>query len=133
MTTYRNTGLTVRSPRIMIDNPDKTESPQAQAGIQFERIVVVDQPGFGRTSKQVQSCSMKYIPEPEKEGYNGSNTFTLFADTIPNVTELTYDQFYMIAAALFEHASTIQDTADIARENLQAAMIAQGINAPFIG
>lgn len=126
MATYRDTGLKVRCARVIIDNPDKEEFPFAQTSIQFDRTVVVDQPVIGRTTKQVTSARMLYIPETSKEGYNGSNVFPIPADLIPGFTELTYDQAYAIVACLFEHASTIQDRADIAVEALRTARAEQG-------
>ena len=132
MTTYRDTGLTVRCDRIMINNPDKVENPNAHASMQFDRSVVVEQAGLGRSYKQVTSCLLNYINDPNEKGYNGNKTFALPTGLVNGVNELTNDQFYGICAALFDNASALQDIKDIAREQLKDADLAMGNNNPHL-
>jgi hypothetical protein len=133
-TYYRNSDVKVRSPRVMIQNPDRNIPGQenAQLKIVFERVATKNDALLGVTEKQVTSCEMPYEPNPAKEAYNGATTFTLPDGIISGVTSLTYDQYYAITALLFDHCSKLQDNTDTLRESFQAARAAQGITSPIV-
>ncbi len=131
-TYYRNSTTKVRSPRVMINNPDRSIPGQefAQLKIVFERVATKNDELLGVTEKQVSSCEMPYEPNPSRESYNGATTFSLPEGIVAGITSLTYDQYYAITALLFDHCSKLQDTTDIKRDEFIAARAAQGINLP---
>lgn len=128
MATYRNTTQPVGCPRAIIYNPANTTN----AKIEFERFRRV---GVAPDHADVtlNSATITYETDSSKPGFNATTTFALPEGLIVGVSELTYEQYEKITAALFEKISAIQDDLDIAREAYYAAAALQGNNnAPLM-
>lgn len=120
---YRNTNQPVGSARVMIDNPADTTN----AKISFDRYRIAGT-APDTVNIPISSAVLTFEGDTNKPGFNANTTFELPEGLIENVTELTYLQFKEITKALFAKVSTIQDSADVAREAYYAAAALQGAN-----
>jgi len=128
MPKYRNTELSVRSPQIIIHNPDQADNPQAAPVIDFMRELVIEVAGE-RGKKQLSTSRVIYTAD------NINTEVPVLDPETDEVIEgetITYSKFYQYFYSIFAKVSTDQDAQDMAREQMIALANAAGMPHPGI-